>query len=333
MHRQGYIFFLLLITCTGVAFGQSPQMQKILDLKGEWKFRIGDNFEWIAPDYPDRNWEEIEVPSEWEAQGYHGYDGYAWYRKTFDGSKTSRFNNVYLNLGYIDDVDQVFVNGQLVGFSGSFPPRFSTAYNGRRWYRIPKELLNPAGPNLIAVRVFDTIQGGGIISGDIGLYASWSAWDDGLLLEGVWKFAEGYHPSWKLPEYNDKDWGGIMVPGFWRSLGKKHWEGVAWYRKEFKLPQHLEGKQLVLLMGRIDDFDRVYLNGKLVGSTNDGRPFGSSNSYQELRIYPLAPGDVKTSGSNLLAVEVTDMGGNAGIYEGPIGIFPAEVVRQYFKPY
>ncbi len=289
--------------------------------------------EWISPDLKDQSWEEISVPSEWEAQGYHGYDGYAWYRKTFDGTKTARFNNLYLNLGYIDDVDQVYINGHLVGFSGTFPPRFSTAYNGRRWYFVPKEILNPYGPNLIAVRVFDTIHGGGIVSGDVGLFASWSVWDDGLLLEGVWNFAEGYHTEWKKPDYKDDDWGVIMVPGFWRSLGKKSWQSIAWYRKEFRLPARLENKELILLMGRIDDFDKVYLNGNLIGATNDNRPFGSSQSYQELRIYPIATEFLNKTGKNVLSVEVTDMGGNAGIYEGPIGIFPAEVVRQYFRSF
>lgn len=333
MNRPGYIFLLLFIIAPLCLSAQAPTLQKVLDLTGQWKFRIGDKMDWISPHLEDQNWENIKVPSEWEAQGYHGYDGYAWYRKTFEGTKTARFNNIYLNMGYIDDVDQVYINGHLVGFSGGFPPNFSTAYNGRRLYRIPKEILNPAGTNVIAVRVFDTIQGGGIVSGDLGLFASWSAWDDGLLLEGVWKFEEGFHPTWKNPDYDDSDWGVIMVPGFWRSLGKKSWQSVAWYRKEFKIPGRLEGKELVLLMGKIDDFDKVYLNGKLIGTTNDGKPLGSSYSYEQLRIYSIPLENINQTGKNLLAVEVMDIGGNAGIYEGPVGVFPAEVVRQYIRPY
>lgn len=329
MSFSKYVTTICLLLWSAAVFSQGRGLQRIVDLKGRWKFHIGDDMNWARPGFDDSSWETIYAPSEWEQEGYHGYDGYAWYRKQIDGADISRVANIYLNLGYIDDVDQVYVNGHLVGFFGSFPPRFNTAYNAKRLYYVPTEFLNPNGPNVIAVRIFDTIHGGGIVSGDIGLYGSWSSLDEGMMLEGVWKFAEGYHPSWKLANFNDDSWGVIMVPGFLHTKGKKDWKSIFWYRKHFKMDSRLKGKSLVLLVGKIDDFDKVYFNGQLIGATNDGRPLGSSGSWMEYRDYPIPPELINWQGDNVISVEVTDIGINAGIYEGPVGIFPAEVLAKY----
>ncbi|WOK08650.1 beta galactosidase jelly roll domain-containing protein [Imperialibacter roseus] len=331
MHSARYISTICLLLFSASVFSQGRNMQKVVSLRGSWKFHIGDNMDWAKPKYDDSQWETIYAPSEWESEGFNGYDGYAWYRKKFDGSEVAKFNNIYLNLGYIDDVDQVFVNGHLIGFFGSFPPQFSTAYNAKRWYYIPSEFLNLNGENVISVRIFDTIHSGGIVSGDIGLFASWSSLDQGMRLEGVWKFAEGYESQWKLASFDDKKWGVIMVPGFLHTKGKKHWESTFYYRKHFKMDARLKDKPLVLLLGKIDDFDKVYLNGKLIGATNDGRPLGQSHSWETYRDYPIPPELINWEGENVISVEVTDIGGNAGIYEGPVGIFPAEIIDKFLR--
>ena len=80
------------------------------DLTGYWKFSIGDDSAWASPDYDDDNWEEIKVPSNWEDQGYYGYNGFAWYRKTFEISDDFKDEDLYLNLGVIDDVDETYFN-------------------------------------------------------------------------------------------------------------------------------------------------------------------------------------------------------------------------------
>ena len=86
-----------------------------IDLEGNWRFSIGDDTAWASPDFKDNNWEKVRVPSTWEDQGFHGYNGYAWYRKTFEVPKELIGSNFILNAGFIDDVDQTFVNGKLVG--------------------------------------------------------------------------------------------------------------------------------------------------------------------------------------------------------------------------
>ena len=83
----------------------------VLDLSGNWKFSIGDKPGWANPDFDDRNWESIRVPAPWESRGFHGYDGYAWYRTSFTLPASTGGDNLYLSLGYIDDVDEVYLNG------------------------------------------------------------------------------------------------------------------------------------------------------------------------------------------------------------------------------
>lgn len=319
------IILFLSLTSTGL-FGQG----KVKALHGNWKFRLGDNLDWAAVDFNDSKWDEIYAPSEWENEGFNGYDGFAWYRKTIDGEAFKDRFNLELNLGYIDDADQVFFNGQLIGYSGTFPPNFNTAYNALRVYNIPQELIR-ADKNVIAVRVYDTVLGGGIVSGKIGIYEQMGNDYRSLSLEGLWKFREGDNMVWKNKEYNDQDWSYLMTPGYWRYIGKKHFESYGWYRKKFTLPERLEQKDLTVILGVIDDFDEVYLNGELIGETNDGRGYGGSSSYRKLRIYPVPESAINRNGENILAVRVKDLGGEAGIYKGPLVLIDSQYAALFIR--
>src|SRR5664279_1484521 len=76
-------------------------------LKGNWLFSIGINEEWISPKFDDSKWESIKVPSPWEDEGFNGYNGFAFYRKKLNISSNYKGRMLYLNMGYIDDVDEV----------------------------------------------------------------------------------------------------------------------------------------------------------------------------------------------------------------------------------
>lgn len=301
------------------AFNSSAQkLQQVLNLNGYWKFTLGDDLAYAATTYDDSSWENIYAPANWETEGFRGYDGFAWYRKEFDASNIAELENLYLSLGYIDDADQVFINGKLIGYSGSFPPNFQTAYQALRVYPISNTILEKGKKNVIAVRIYDVVHEGGMVSGSLGFFAPNQS-SDFLSFEGLWKFKEGTRKSWQDPALDDSNWSNIMVPASWKS--RDYWFNYreAWYRRTFDLPQQFKGKPLVLLGGKIDDFDQIYINGVLVGTTNDGREFGSSNSYQLLRKYKI-PADLLKERGNIIAVKVMDLGNNAGIYEGPVGI-------------
>jgi sialate O-acetylesterase len=312
----------------------ADEWKKVKSLKGYWKFTIGDNADWSSPAYIDSDWEEIRVPSPWEEEGFHGYNGYAWYRKTIALPNYKGYRNLYLDLGYIDDVDQVFFNGYFIGGAGSFPPNYKTAYNARRRYLVPLEYFNDRGPNIIAVRIFDAELGGGITSGDIGFYTLKTI-EVNVILEGLWKFKPGDDFNWKEKDFNDNSWEDIVVPSKWESAGHSDYNGFAWYRKEFSLPANFNKDELIFIAGKIDDIDQVYLNGQLIGSTGDmiRAPIDNlfDGEYAILRGYYIPENLLVKNGKNVVAVRVYDGFLDGGIYEGPVGLIKKDTYIDYLK--
>ena len=305
-----------------------------MNLKGHWKFSIGDNKKWSDPKYPDNDWESILVPSNWEDEGFNGYNGYAWYRKTFEGPDLENKNLEYiLFLGNVDDVDEVYLNGHKIGFSGRFPPKYHTAYSAIRRYYLPKEFINFGGRNLIAVRVFDSEISGGIVSGDIGIYINENDQDLAVNLRGIWDFTLGeqmykndgdaeFLANDKHVPPADAKWSKITVPGEWEHQGFPNYNGTAWYRKQFVIPKDLEGEDLVLVLGKIDDYDHTYFNGKWIGSTN---------WHDRQRIYTISA-DMFTGGAtNVLLVYVKDTQQRGGIYTGPVGLMKQTDFTRYYR--
>jgi len=326
------ILFIGLFSQTSFA----QDWERLINLKGYWKFSIGDDMNWANQSYDDNDWEEIKVPSYWEEEGFYGYNGYAWYRKHFKFPEDFRGPMVYIHLGAIDDIDQAYINGKLVGFSGEFPPNYQTAYYAYRHYPVPVHYFKKNSDNVIAVRVFDAELGGGIANGNVGLYYMPSALIAEVNLEGEWKFKTGDNKEWKKSKINENDWKTVIVPGFWESQGVKDYDGFGWYRKTFKAPEKLSNKKLVLMMGKIDDIDEVYLNGQLVGSTgtfkdNPSEIRHDANEYDQFRGYYLPSGLIKVNEENVIAVRVYDGYKDGGIYQGPIGLISQERYTKFWR--
>lgn len=304
-------------------------------LKGNWLFSIGINEEWISPKFDDSKWESIKVPSPWEDEGFNGYNGFAFYRKKFNISSNYKGRMLYLNMGYIDDVDEVYFNGNKIGSTGSFPPNYNTAYNAERVYYIPEQYINFDAPNLVAVKVYDSSQDGGIVSGDIGLYGGKTSANLEINLQSEWKFQPGDDLRRKESDYDDSGWGEIFVPAKWEDQGYRDYDGYAWYRKSFNYQTHNDEK-MILLMGKIDDIDQVFINGTLVGSTGNfpsrsGSDVSVGQEFDAFRGYYIPEGLLKKNQKNVIAVRVLDTGGNGGIYEGPVGIISQTKYIEYWR--
>ncbi len=331
------IILLILIILASSNNLIADDWQRIVNLKGWWRFSIGDNPEWASPDYNDNNWEEIYVPSSWEDEGFYGYNGYAWYRTQFELSPDFNEQIIYISLGFIDDVDEVYLNGNLIGSTGSFPPNYQTAYNAFRRYPVPVSYLKIGKQNHISVRVYDARLSGGIVSGDIGLYSLKSFGMD-INLAGIWKFQTGDNLNWSEKNFVDKGWHDIIVPSNWEIQGFKDYDGYAWYRREFNFPSKIEYEKMVLVLGKIDDLDEVYLNGQLIGSTGNllTAPYEDfehefHNEWQQFRGYYIPEGILVKNKTNVISVRVYDgyMGG--GIYQGPVGLITQERYIEYWK--
>ncbi|MEO8231745.1 MAG: beta galactosidase jelly roll domain-containing protein [Ignavibacteriota bacterium] len=308
----------------------------LIDLSGRWKFSLGDKMERKERSFNDDSWEKINVPSSWENQGFHGYDGYAWYRTSFKLSKENETKDLYLILGYIDDVDQTFINGNLVGVSGGFPNNYRTAYNAFRKYYIPKEYLSKDGENVISVRVYDDELDGGIISGDIGIYFVESGFEPDINLSGIWDFKTGDDSAFLKIQKPNFDIDKLMVPAHWDIQGYQDYDGFAWYKKSFFLSKDFEGESMILLLGKIDDIDQTFVNGILVGSTglwnfkNIPTDFNSNFEWAQERVYSVPAKLLKFGETNTIAVRVYDGFQDGGIYEGPIGLITQSNYKKYF---
>jgi hypothetical protein len=332
LHRIGIAALLSAIL---VSLASANDWKSVLDLRGKWKFELGDDQKRASASYDDSKWEEIFVPSAWEDEGYPGYDGYAWYRRHFRLPAGAEQKSLYLRLGCIDDVSEVFLNGHLIGITGSFPPDFMTAYNVEVVLFVPQSALNISGDNVIAVRVYDDQLAGGIVNGKIGLYESKSYLAPDLPLSGNWKFKKGDAEKYMDRSFDDKNWDEVFVPAYWESQGYPDYDGLAWYRLHFQIPDDLAGKTLILVLGKIDDFDETYVNGEEVGRTGRIRSnvsrIKTGNEYRELRAYTLPSGLVKAGQDNVIAVRVYDGQIGGGIYQGPIGIVTREHYREWRK--
>ena len=138
-----------------------------------------DDDGWQAPGFDDADWTDIPVPSGWEAVGWSGMDGVAWYRATFALDAAEAAAGLLLGVGRIDDSDVTWVNGVRVGDT-------TMQYDAPRRYAVPASALR-AGVNHVAVRVTDAGGGGGIHGPAAEVFVQ----PEGGMpraLDGTWKF-------------------------------------------------------------------------------------------------------------------------------------------------
>jgi hypothetical protein len=316
------LLILMLVGCAARSAAEDRRM--LLDLRGIWRFEIGDDMNRARQDFDDRGWATVSVPSPWEDEGFPGYDGYGWYRKHFPAKPEWNNKTLSLRLGVIDDVEEVYVNGHFIGFSGSFPPNYISAYNVFRQYHLPAEFLNPSGDNIIAVRVFDGELAGGITRGEVAIVEMTDVLTPDLALQHGWKFRTGDEAQFREPGFDDASWEKIRVPAYWETEGHKGYDGYGWYRLRFNAPASLAKERVILVLGKIDDYDEAYFNGQRIGRTGHPSDFGRygylSNDYRKLRAYTLPAGLLLPDQENVIAVRVFDGFLHGGIYEGPVGL-------------
>lgn len=318
-------FRIILVVLLLISFLEplkAENLKELIDLTGTWKFTVGDNPEWSKIDYDHKNWDELYVPKSWEDNGYKDYNGYAWYRKEFYLNSKTNDEFVYLLLGYIDDADEVYLNGKLIGVTGVMGTNVVTAYTIKRKYLVPSNLLNTDSKNTIAVRVYDFYYEGGILGDKIGIYRDA---DEDLLelnLAGYWNFETEQELKARLNKETSKDISRVFVPGYWESNGYCDYNGKTRYQTTFDVPQNLPDDDLYMVLGFIDDIETVYLNGEKIGSViaYEKEEKTKLPYYKIFRGYKIPKELLNTANKNILSVLVYDKVGPGGIYGGPIGI-------------
>lgn len=179
MFPRKIFFYALLVV---IVYSCTNPNQIEIDLSQSWKFKKGDNLEWANPEFNDSNWDNIDPSVYWEKQGHEGYDGYAWYRIKFFLPYSMKIraylkDSIQIVLGKIDDTDQTFLNGKLIGQNGKIIPykksgkidSFEYDSSAYSYYRVYKLNVHDARirwdkENTLAVRVHDHMIDGGMYS-------------------------------------------------------------------------------------------------------------------------------------------------------------------------
>lgn len=162
------LFMLLFFSNFGLALGKAS-----IQLDSGWRIQTGDNPEWITSDFDASDWKPVKVGMPWENAGFPGYDGYAWYQLTFvvplEWKAYDEHGFFTLLLGQIDDSDITYFNGEQIGATGSIPPDYESGYYIERNYRVPTNLVRWGESNVLAIRVYDGGNQGGLTKGPYSL--------------------------------------------------------------------------------------------------------------------------------------------------------------------
>ena len=132
---------------------------KVAEVPVQWKFYPypeeyqGDQDPILSDaDFDDSDWADIDIGQAWEDQGYEGYDEGAWYRARIEVD-AEEGRPVHLAFGGVDNNAYVYVNGTFVGEHHGWNTPFILDIS---------EAVNYKGQNMVAVRVYDGMEMGGI---------------------------------------------------------------------------------------------------------------------------------------------------------------------------
>jgi hypothetical protein len=109
-------------------------------------------------------------------------------------------------------------------------------------------------------------------------------------LDGIWDLFPGDH---RLHALADLEPVPVQVPGLWEAQGLLELDGVAWYRRRFRLDD--PAGHWTLRFGAVMDLAEVHLNGRRLG--------GNDLPFTPFEVDPSA---ALAAGVNELAVRVTD---------------------------
>jgi len=216
-------------------------------ISGEWRFQKGDNPEWKSRELDDATWQKVMLPSTWERHSeYRGDNVYGWFRRPIKVPASLKGRDLPLLLGKIDDADEAWFNGVRIGGTGSFPPNFRSAWDVERRYVVPASLVRGDGSDVLAIRVFDGANDGGI-------------------------YAAGT-PAVRIGPFDPQESENADRTG--HTVG-----GIGWYRKTFTL--HAPGQRVAVRFDGVYMNAAVWINGHLLGN----HPHGYTSFEYDLTPY------------------------------------------------
>ncbi len=128
-------------------------------------------------------------------------------------------------------------------------------------------------------------------------------WPDKI--EEILKEKGTFNHGYQNVDYKTNNWKTMELPTLWEDKGLEI-DGVVWFSKTVIIPNSWKNKNLTLSLGKINDYDITWFNGKRVGRGVD---------VVDLRTYNIPSSLVKV-GENKITVQVLDIGNVGGLY-GP----------------
>ena len=138
-----------------------------------------------------------------------------------------------------------------------------------------------------------------------------------------WKFkldplSTGHFEKWFQAGFDDQEWAEIEIEDVWQKYGYDY-EGLAWYRKTFELPEKEAHLAAELFLKAIDESAWVWVNGNYVGQHDEG-PNGWDQPFR-LDVTK----ELKWGAKNQITIRVLSMQYGGGIWK-PITI---ETLKKY----
>lgn len=262
----------------------------------EAKFAVGDDARWKNLSFDDSSWKTLSVKKPWNEQGVANPNNYAWYRMRFTMPQSMLEASdlkevVKFNMGKIDDADEVYLNGVLIGKTGRGAKDkggYESLWDKERVYTVKAK----DGPvkwgqeNVLAVRVYNGNDPGGM-SGN-GVTVSVPSRADGLHLKFSQK-AYGQSPVCSAVYTNDFN---AAQKGCLTITVTDTETGKTLSAKSYRLSLKSKGRKA---------FDIAYDRGKCVEIAMDyvdnytGRTFSSKHIPQYI-LTPSAPATPRYNG-------------------------------------
>lgn len=142
-------------------------------------------------------------------------------------------------------------------------------------------------------------------------FKAWEAKADSLDL--------GNRQNWAADAYDKSGWKPLQVPTLWETACITPSDGVVWVTHTFELTAaDVSGAEIKLSIGRIDNEDVTYINGKIVGQARQ----------KDLdRVYNI-PADVLKVGKNTLTMRIKNTGDIGGFRSAPDALYLQTATRK-----
>ena len=200
---------------------------------------------WAQPGFDDAAWTSMVPSGGWKQSGdaaLADFDGVLWYRSSVDLTAQQAASGTGIELGPIDSVDDVWVNGQWVGGG-------AIAWMWRN-YGLPAGVLR-AGRNVIAVRTLSDGQGGGMTGqpDKRGILLTNGAF---VTLPAAWRYQMGEEvagearlapPPWEPPQSLSTLYNAMIAP-----IAGYGFKLAAWYQGEANVGAAEEYAKLLAMM-------------------------------------------------------------------------------------